>query len=357
MYHFSFFQLYPYAILLLCFIYIINCDIPESKKRLRLFITIWLFTILRYNIGWDYDAYVNTIMSGPGDMSFDRAEPIARLVFYLAYKLNFYPLFFIVFGTVQLWLMNLTIKKVGIETSYSWLLYLLLPFLFLQDLCIVRQALAVQIVLYSFFLLKEKKYIKYILLILVAFNIHKTALIGLIGIPFILFEINNKWNWILFVTSFITSSIISKLLSNFIHYGIINRFMYYSELEGTQSSMIQYLFYAINIFVLINYKKLSILRQENKYLIGLSNIGIVLYNVFSFEPTTAGRICVYYLIFWIFILPQIPTILNINKKKILFYIPFVLIYFYYLAMYINNYNMRIIDKPAYVPFEFWFNHI
>lgn len=355
--HYSIFSLYPYVALLLLFLITIKLKLPEHKKSNILFVSLCLFTVLRYNVGWDYDAYVDTILAGPEDPNFERTEPISRFVYYLAYKLNFYPFFFIVFGTAQLILFKKSIDRIGSNKHSPWLFYLLFPSLYLQDLCIARQALAVQVVLYSLILLRDKKYIYYLLGIFVAFNIHKTALIGLLAIPFAFFHFSNKLNWVLFIGSLFAGNILTSILAPFAQLGVISRFFSYTEMDGTQSSLMNWLLYGLNVIILISSNRLIKRDERNRYLIPLANLGMVVYNLFFFEPTTAGRICVYFVIAWTFLLPQIPNVWKLRRYNFVYVSFFVMLYFYYLIMYVNHYNSGVIEKPAYVPYELWINNL
>lgn len=353
--HYDIFDLYPYFLLYLCFI-LLNIPLTRtnsaSKARTRIaFFIILLFEILRFGVGWDYQNYVDIVNDNIIHIQDSRYEPLSKLIFIGTIKLNFYPFIFICFGLIHLCLINFIINKFSIDKTMSWTLYLLFPLFYLQDLSTIRQAAALSCLFCSFYFLYNKKYIKYIFLVLIATGFHSSAWYGFIMLIIYKLNLSCKQNWILFIASFFLGSAMLFVIPQL---NIPRLNMYISSDEKATTSLLNLLYYAINIFVLLHYKKLIKINPNNKKFIQLTNWGLVTFNLFIFEPVTSTRLSVYFLIFWILL---IPSFTYIYKYKLTIISCFITLNIIYLMIYVNAYNNRIISKVSFIPYDFWWNHL
>lgn len=353
---YSFWDLYPYILLLLLFIFVYYSKRTEDHKEQFIFKIILLFTILRYDIGWDYDTYMSEIAKGHEYIYSSRYEPLPKFIFYLAALLDFYPLVFIVCGTLHLYLLRKFIKKLSLDKPLSWIIYFIIPLFFLQDLSTIRQAVATQFVLCSYLYIRKKQLTKYLLCIIIGSLFHISCLYGLC-ILFIGRKVfSNYINWGLFILSFIISENIYNLL-NILAIG--GRFsIYFSKMfEFHETSLLNYYYYAINILILLNYKNLININKENAVYIQLANWGVVTFNIFIFEPITSTRLSAFFLMFWILILASLPIANKLFNNRIIFLSPFIVIFFFFIMLYIISYNLGLADKVSFIPYQFWFNNL
>ena len=353
---YSFLDLYPYILLLLFFVFVYNSKQSEKKKEYIIFITILCFTILRYNVGWDYETYVSEISNGPEYIYSSRYEPIPKLIFYLASLWNFYPLVFIVCGTIYLYLLRKFINELSSDKPLSWLFYFLIPLFFLQDLSTIRQAVATQFVLCSYLYIRKNDFLKFIICIFIGSLFHVSCLYGICLYFICRKRISNYINWGLFLSSFIASEIVRNILVNIVVGG---RFSIYflKMFDFHETSLLNYYYYAINILILLNYKNLVRCCKENAIFIQIGNWGIVTFNLFIFEPITSTRLSVFFLMFWILILASLPKANRLLKKRMVLLTPFVFIFFFFMMLYVDAYNSRIANKVSFIPYQFWFNNL
>ncbi|MBF2708208.1 EpsG family protein [Flavobacterium soyangense] len=357
-YVFSFVDLWPYILIALLFILCYYYKIQESSKII--YFTLLLFSCLRYDVGWDYDMYVWEIGKGYDLLIEGRFEPLSKVIFIIASELNFYPIAFIFFAWLTLRLVSLSIDKYSVNPTISWLVFYSFPLFFFASLSTIRQSLATALILYSYQFAVERKIVKFLLIIMVAFLFHTSAISGLIILPLLYLNVSKKGNYILFISSFFLSIIIKKIiLSSFINeLSVISRLQeFYIDADTASPTKLQYLYYIIAVVNLIYYDKLVALNSLNKQIISITTFGIFFFNVFSFEPISASRISAFFLLFWIYLIPYYSKIFSIRYGKIIQHIIFTLLLslsFYYLSMYVSSYQNNIQEKVSFLPYKFWF---
>lgn len=348
-------DLYPYFLL---FIGLLFCYkfIPNKKNKfISVIILTFLFSACRYNVGWDYLNYVKIIRQGI-NLEDDRFELIPRYIFYIANKWNFYPFAFISLTIIQMFFLAKSIKQNSSDPALSWLIYVLFPLFFLNDLSTIRQGVAASIVFFSYNYAKNRKIIKFILTISFASLFHKSALYGFIIFPLLLKQLPISLNWILFITSFFLGETVKYVIQNIDLSFLSDKINIYFKAElfsSAKTSTLNYVYALFNVFILLNYKRLSNINKNNAFFIQLANWGMITFNVLTFEPVSSIRLSVLFFLFW---LPLIPSLSKIYSKTIIL-IPFIFLHFIYLWIYINSYNNRILEKVSFIPYDVWWNHL
>lgn len=356
-YQFSYFDLWPYILIAFIFLY---CHWLRSKNTSKIiFSTLFIFCALRYDVGWDYMSYVSLIEMDYEEIIDSRIELLSNYILLLGNYVNFYPIVFIIFSFLTLKITFFSIKKYSINPLISWLVFYSMPLFFFASLSTLRQSLATAIVFYSYSYVKEKKYLNFIAAIFVASLFHTSSIIGFFILPLVLLRINKFLNIILLLISFIVSTFLLELISTLsINNLFFLRFIKYVEMDSAKPQLLNYLYYFIGILNLIFYHKLSRNDDCNKDYITLINFGLIFLNIFSFEPVTSLRISAFYLMFLIYLLPNYLNLFDTKFSKILeniFIFGFISLSFFYLAIYINNYNNWVISKISFIPYKFWFN--
>ncbi|QBN19800.1 EpsG family protein [Flavobacterium nackdongense] len=361
-YNFSIFDLWPYAIISLVFLFCFNNKKGNNSKII--FITLFLFSALRYDIGWDYMSYLEEIQGGINELKLSRFEPLSKAILIFSAITNFYPFTFIVFSFVILIFVKYAIDKYSYNSTISWLVFYSLPLFFFASLSTLRQSAATALILYSFTFAKEKKFIYFIICIILASSFHSSGIIGLFILPLVILKIDKKINILLLISSFLFASITKEFLEDYFYgFSIFERFTeVYVGSEASQtsgSSSLQYLYYLIAVFNLLFYNKLVSFNEMNKLFISISNFGVVVFNLLIFEPISALRISAFFLIFWIFLFPYYGRIFS---KKISIVVSSSLVFvlialsFFYVNMYINSYENRIQEKVSFLPYKFWWDN-
>lgn len=348
---YGFIDLYPYYLLYIIFL-LLNYSAANSLKLSKIcFVVLLLFVICRYNVGWDYESYVKIVREGLFAAEHSRYEPISKLFLILTIKMDFYPLLFMSFGLVHLWIMSFMINKLSTDKVMSWSLYLLIPAFFFQDLSTIRQAAATACIFGSYYFLRDRQYIKYLLMVALGIGFHNSAWYGLSMLLIYKLNLSIKVNWILFISSFF----LGNLLLEFLPQLNIVKFNAYLDFDKkATTSTLNYFYYLINVLVLLHYTKLVKVNPENRSYINLSNWGIVTFNLLLFEPISSTRLSVFFLIFWVLLL---PSFVKLYKSKFLVYGSFLLVNIIFLMIYVRAYNRGILSKVSFIPYEFWWDHL
>ena len=353
---YSFIDLYPYILLLCFFLYVTFAKNVDKKHKANfIFVTILLFVIFRYQVGWDYDSYLEIIQSGEKAIEESRFEPLSKFIFTISNVLNFYPLTFITFGCLHLFLLRKVINRLCVDKPIAWIFYFLIPLFFLQDLSTIRQAVSTQFVFVSYLYLRDRKYTKYVLLVLLGTLFHRSAAIGLLLFVLNLKTIPNYVNWIIFIASFFAQAFAMTLVQRFITDDAL--LFYFNAMEASSTSLLNYYYYAINLFFLINYKNFANVNEEYAKYIQISNLGIFIFNALLFEPVTSTRLSLYFLYFWIPLFSAVHTISKTYRNRFVNLLPFIFVFLFFLILYINGYNNNILEKVSFIPYRFWFNNL
>lgn len=356
-YKFSFLDLWPYLLIFLIFLLCLPYSQRNKTNSAIIYWVLLLFTVLRYDVGWDYTMYVGDIKGN----ALERYEFLSKQIFTLTHVINFFPIAFIIFGFLILYLTKKVIDKYSINTLVSWAVFYSYPQFFFASLSTLRQSLAATLIFYSYRFCYEKKIVPFLICILAASLFHSSGIIGLLLYPLVHLKLSRNLNVIIFVISFFMTEIIKNFIFPFIASQNFNdQVKFYIEMNAKAPTLLPFVIYVITAFNLIFYKKLVNLNPDNKVYIFLTTTGAVIYNILLFEPNSALRISSFFLIFWVFIFPYYGLLINrrLHKLNTAFLILFwIFISFSFLAIYIVNYDEKVIEKISFLPYKFWFNNL
>lgn len=359
MYIFNFIDLYPYFLLLIIIIILSLCKIKNIDNKFVIFILLFAFSAMRYNVGWDYSHYLEIIKAGHAHVEYNRFELMNRIVFDLAHNTRLFQLAFVFYSFFTLYLVYFICSKKSINPELSLLIYTTFPIFFFASLSTIRQSLAYSMVFMAYGVLVEKKVFKFYLLICLACLIHYSALIGLLLFLLVRFKITFKFNVILLLLSFLISDEVRNIILKInLDISIIGTLKAYITRFSTQSyTTLQYLIYLINFLNLVFYSKLVRLNDSNREIIGIINFGVVVYNILSFNGVLSNRFSTFFLQFIILLIPYYEYVFKQSGRffvRINIYIFFTGIYFAYLYVYIRAYNLKLLHKISFIPYQyFW----
>ena len=143
LYKFSFFDILPYFYLLFFLIYFTYKE--NVKGRLQaMFWLLFIFSSLRYGIGYDYFNYCEIIKKG------DNFEPLSHILANIARKSHCIQIFFIINSFLAIYPIYYVAKRKSEDACFTLLMYYLWPILFLESLSIVRNASAYSFIFLTF---------------------------------------------------------------------------------------------------------------------------------------------------------------------------------------------------------------
>ncbi|MFQ7469741.1 EpsG family protein [Amedibacillus dolichus] len=322
----------------------------RTKKKSYLWLLIILLTILSgfraRTVGVDTLSYYSDIECGfPYDWRFEEEgfRFIANII--MDYTHNPQWLFvFCAFITNSFILVRLWDFKN--EARFDFMVFLYLCIFYGNTMNIMRQAMAVALVFYGTRYLKENKYHKFLLFLLIAFTFHRTALLSIAYILINLWFSMSKNQKKIFAIPFICVIIGSVL---YVARYLVNDIDAYSSQTISNINVVFFyrlfvtiatiLFNKLNIKVIIsqNHRTMS-----NKYTFDKSLVTYVLIGL-SFEALSmffsfVGRTGLYYLmfepVFWGTAIKQTK-----NRKIYGVLIAIFAIYMFYLLVFTNSANL------------------
>ena len=287
------------------------------------------FAGLREFVGADFAFYVDWYLNKTRDTKLEFGFVAIMNVFrYFHLGYNWLFLFFSFFTCLFVFL---GIKKFTVNVNFAFLIFLLIPGLYINSFSIVRQYFSLAISFYAFYYLINKKYYTYLLLIFIGISIHNTCYI-----PFLIFLGVYKWGSKIKVIHIALALVVSLVFSQTHFLELIGfifdktRYIYYfSTHQSPTSNLKLVVINAVAVFVLFHFEKLKKAYPYQQYLMPLYFFSIIFTNVFAVYIDLT-RIAYYFKIFEIIVIADL--IFLGTKEKSYKYMTFF--YIYYLSIYI-----------------------
>lgn len=328
----------------------------EDKRLTCLGVVIFLFTAIRYGLGYDYYSYLDSVrIADVGEYSLLRWEIIPRYIAYFSHLTNSYFFFFIT-SAVYIGGVILALKRCPIKNyTMSLLFFIAFPLFFTYGWGVIRQSMAFALVLLAI-IGYYGDWKKQLALIVVAYFCHTSAIIALpILLP--LHKLPNKWLWVGFVLSFVIGETLGGLITSvsgylsFIDASKLDSMAHYMEKEaGEDGRTIRYIIYGLTVLCLIYRSKLANVYINQKdhilYITSLVCIGAMLFAIFGVgDVTMAKRFCTFYFISIIVIIPLIVKLINCPVS--IYY--FLTILLFSMTIYLQSNSRRFEDPIGYSP--------
>lgn len=244
-----------------------------------------------------------------------------------------YVFYNIVIGFLTLFFIYKSI--IDISTNPVFSLYIFISTcLFYQTFNQSRQMLAIAIVLYSYKYIINNNFKRFLFYAILAFSIHKSAIIIL---PFYFFT-NSKINkkniskyCLLGISCYLFFPLL-KMILLLTYYGVT--YQRNGFFITTQSSIINLIFRILLIAVCIYFYK-KYCNKENKTNIKLINFGMwcIVFQVLATKIYIISRITTYFFVSFILLIPNIYSEISRPKSKKLFLIGMVVLFITYHIMY------------------------
>ncbi|MFW6008878.1 MAG: EpsG family protein [archaeon] len=324
-----------------------------SFKLLSLFLLI-IMVGFRYNVGADYNSYVNYFenlnVNNPFDYS--KFEPAYTFINYII-KQNGWgvEIVFLVSAFITLFFVYKTLNSYS--KIYSFSLFLFLVDGGYSNICnLVRQGVAISLFFFSVKYIIEKKFYIYVFLIVIASLFHYSALF-LIPVYFIAdYNFSRKiYFFIYFISLLFLFTNIIYYLADFISpflfdYGRYLESEYFTRVTQVDTGL-GFLFHNIVGIILIFFKN-KIVKKDDKniYFFNLYFISLCT-NLIFYRVYILLRMVKYFTWFKFLVLDKFILCFNKNSRKIVLFLIFIL--YYIIFMYTVHTGSHI------SPYKFYFN--
>lgn len=275
-----------------------------KDKRLEILGVFFIIFIsaIRFDIGWDFCHYYYYVFPRTDEGAFEKMEPLSKVIMMSSVITNFPPMLFMIFSLLTYGLVGYSIFRNSTNVYVSVLVYLV--FFYLSSLSVIRQGLAVAIILVSLPLLEKKKYARFAFITIISYFIHSSSIICLLFIP--LYQLASKKTFF----PIIIFTIVALFSANILIERIFPSYLFYlansDALQGGNGMMLLMLM----IIIIITFKSF---QSKNNRIIKyacLSAIGVTF--PFFFGAHIGNRISMYFYLPLVFI---IPDIINFSKRR------------------------------------------
>lgn len=319
----------------------------KHYQLIYMFVVISIFSGLRYGIGYDYYSYLECCTRG--SYRGERFELIPQYLVQLSQS-TFPYLFFILTSIFISFFYYKGIRQSGSDYYFETFFYLCFPLLFYDQLGIIRQGVASSIVFYAISLnigdnYNKRTIIRQIVLIILAFFCHRSALIALL-ILFPWHKVPRLYLFAMFLVSFYAGIILTPLVEAIASTGIVD----FSDTERALDALLeeqagsehmrQYMIYLIAMASLLLYNKIVKIDKKYTYYIAIVVIGASMYALFSANSSLAKRACMLFFSTSIFVVPQMFKIYT--KSRYLYLSVFIALFSF--QIYLGSNNRRIQDS-------------
>ncbi|MCS5420417.1 MULTISPECIES: EpsG family protein [Psychrilyobacter] len=309
-------------------------------------IIMLLFTILRYDVGYDFMGYYNWATKSTDYLeAYNRIELINKIFLKITWFINYPQVLIILYGIFIIYYLYIAIKENSANKTLSLYVYLGIPMFFLGSLSMMRQYMALSITLYSVKYIKNNNILKYITTICIATLVHKSAIV-ILPLYFL-----KKIKFNKFILTFLLggSFFFDKVLKFLIIKFIPNYSVYVEDHKGSGGEIIYYLVIFLMLATVMLSDRLREQNSDNNIYINAITIGSLVYISLIKYGHAGIRGSIFYLIFYILIIPQM--ILCFKQYKILNYICYLAMMILFLATIIISTKS---DKSAYIPYQIYF---
>lgn len=289
-------------------------------------IFLMFFVGIRYNVGNDIDTYYQNYLGINTDGSTDSKE----LIYILFNVLFNFEFVIFLFSLLSFYFLYYGIKYFNYEYANTVLFIYFSIFLITFNIHIIRQGLAIAIVLLGYKYLFEKKYYKYILYVVLAAGFHISVLIVLPISYFFKYEIKKKVQLIVLAISIVLSLNIG-LLTNLYYYiasntPFLNKYLLvYRRDETTEYGFSLGMLFDI-ILLLFLMKISDKFTEKEKFLYRIFYISVILSLLLVMDPA-ALRLNYYFRVVLILLF---PLLLQHFKIRLITYLAIFVACFLYM---------------------------
>ncbi len=318
---------------------------------------IIFFAGFRFEIGYDYTKYLSAYMT---DSELQVWEPLfvffVRMLRYINFGLDIQGMF-LFFSGLTVFIVYKALKNITPYYRLGLLLYLLVPSYYLNSFSVIRQGIAIAVLLYGLkYITKEKnENIKYMIVALIAFLFHSSSLFVSLLYLFGTIFLNRIYSWIVY-----TLLILGSLFVSLTHTGkyliaeMPGRFSAYADMVFDISPL---KLLAVNFFFLfLLYHKNDYVKDKlTRYLFNSVFLGLIIFNVFS-DFVYVSRLAQYFLVAEIILIPfylySIKSIFNRTFMMVLFLVYYIAIFNFSLYKDKSSHEVNMTHKM--IPYKNYF---
>lgn len=269
---------------------------------------------------------------------------------------------FVVSGLIIIPAYSVFIYKYSKLIWLSVFLYFTLRY-FDENMNILRQALAICFILYSYSFLRKKRLIRFLICVFLASLFHKSAIVFILAWSINLIRIRNNYFFI-FLLGIIVSFIIAPIVTNFLFkyeivhsYYIDSDYLESGKLGPALSLIVSSLIFLFCLFTrsykIANFdRKTNEIIYDNNSMLFLQMLGVFIL-IFNLYFSILGRVAMYFNLFSIILLPNSVKCIR-NRNNYILCVSAILVLFIFYYWVIVTFRP---DWNKVYPYEFYFSYM
>lgn len=280
------------------------------------------------------ESILSNLFGGGSELGFRLLSFMCSAIF------NNFTIFLLIISVIIIGTYYRMIKKYSPYIFISVLLFLLT--VFNQSLFVLRQHLAIAICLFAIPSILERRHIKFLIIVFIAFLFHRTALIFL---PiYYLYGINNKIRLlVIMIVTFVILMILSENLFDL----VVDNVNRYSNYEGEHSIITYFLPLVVLIFYVFCLKSHVFDDGINKLVFILLILAFAISAAFVKNPGI-GRLNVYYTCITILALPIALKFIKTDWLKVFSCFCIILLYFLQTFLFGDTISYRYMELLIFI---------
>lgn len=331
----------------LIIIILLICDYVKQNKYVYPIISfiIIVFAGFRYNLGYDYDNYVEIYKEIKLKLAIvEGIEYGWKVITYIAIWLKSPQVVFLLSSIIIYGLILFVIKKESDNWKISIIIFLFVVFYYWESMGIIRQYMAIAIFVYSVKYIYNKNLKKYIILILIGSLFHNSILLA----SPVYFLSRIRYKKIVMYIMVGSSSLIAIIFSNFIMMlDFMSKYQTYLNggivAEGKENSGLSIIIRMGILFIVIFFKDKIGYKNDirRRVFINLYFFGTLFFITF-YSSTAIRRIGYYFMIFEIFVIPMI-ILMRVKRNYVFAFVKYNFIGCYMLYT-LSTFNNDILSR-------------
>lgn len=300
---------------------------PYLKKLVFFLVIIFLIIIsgIRYQVGTDFISYLNIfnrIDSISSNAAYGYLEYGFRLMIVFFKSLNFPPLFlFFVFSVISYIFLGAGIlksSKYPFVSLFTFIMIFMISYLF----NVLRQGIAMSILIYLIPDIKEKNLIRVLLFSLIAVSMHSTGYLILLCFAVYHIPVNRRVYVLATLGSIIyyfNSEQFYRFVSSLLSSNLQDKMISYMERFPGGVDLTSFLLRLILVGIFIFYYDILKDKEGFKGIFNIYFAGFIFYILLSFQGQAATRVNMFFRILEVLLFPYLLTIKsNVMHKTVMF---------------------------------------
>lgn len=328
--------MYPYFLLLLAILF--TSTINASYRKYFIFLILFIFSAIRFDVGFDFQTYYEVI-SDLNHSEYYRFGVADRALIDISRFFAFEQIYFIATSLFINYLVVKTFSKYSSNIFISTLVYLAIPIFYLYSFSIIRQFVAISIVIYSVKYIIRRNAANFSISILIATLFHASALVAL---PLYFITAKRFSNITLLALSLLATLspvTVKPLIETYLPY-----YSHYLSSNGSHGWTMMYLLSIFFAFAVSHGRGIN--TKKGILFYNAYAIGFFLYAFFIQFGEVAPRVSFYYLIFLTLLLPELLA--NYKNKQALAISSGLFIALFFVNFYFFD---KIEVKNPYLPYQ------